>query len=166
MIDENFKIDTDQLQLFFAEGKGEHFYIKRNGSEVTIIYPPHTDFSQKQTWLTKVIIEILRKHAKSILPERLRTLAALHGFNYSGVRINSARTRWGSCSSKRNINLSLFLMILPSELSDYVLLHELCHTKEMNHGTRFWALMDKVTNHRSGELRNKLRHYPSPFRTQ
>lgn len=166
MIDENFKIDTDQLQLSLIVGKGEHFYIRRNASQVTIIYPPHTDFSQKQAWLTKVVIEILRKQAKLILPERLQTLAELYGFNYSGVRINSARTRWGSCSSKGHINLSLFLMVLPSELSDYVLLHELCHTKEMNHGPRFWALMDKVTYHRSGELRNKLRHFPSPFRTQ
>lgn len=166
MINENFRIDTDQLKLSFKAGKVQQFVVERNGIEIVILYPPATDFSQKQEWLTKVIIEILRKQAKLTLPKRLQELAELHGFNYSGVRINSARTRWGSCSGKKHINLSLFLMILPGELSDYVLLHELCHTKEMNHGPRFWALMDKVTNHHSGELRNMLRRYPSPFREQ
>lgn len=164
MIDHNFKIETDQLDLHFKEGKDEKFLINRDDKRIAIIYPPQTDFKAIQPWLMKVIMEIMRKQARLILTKRLQELASIHGFHYSGVRINSARTRWGSCSSKKQINLSLFLMILPSELSDYVLLHELCHTVEMNHGKRFWALMDKVTNHRSGHLRNALRRYPSPFR--
>ena len=164
MITQDFRIETDQLKLQFEQGKGERFLINRNKNNITILYPPQTDFEPIQEWLMKVIIEILRKQAKTVLPQRLQELAPIHGFNFSGVRINSARARWGSCSSKKHINLSLFLLILPQELSDYVLLHELCHTVEMNHGKRFWALMDKVTNHRSGQLRNALRRYPSPFR--
>ncbi|MCD8317436.1 MAG: M48 family metallopeptidase [Paraprevotella sp.] len=164
MIDNQFKIETDQLTLMFTEGTCETFLLRHQGEIIEIIYPPHTNFRQLQPWLFKVITEILRKKAKEILPTRLYQLAARHGFHYRSVSINSARTRWGSCSNRGNINLSLYLMILPRHLSDYVLLHELCHTKEMNHGPRFWACMDQVTQQQAKALRNELRHYPSPFR--
>ncbi len=164
MIDGNFKIETDQLSLSFTEGRGRNFFIRQGIGRVEIIYPPQTDFGKLQPWLFKVVTEALRKQAKAILPPRLRELASMHGFSHARVRITSARTRWGSCSARGNINLSLYLMILPLRLSDYVLLHELCHTRELNHGSRFWALMDKVTLRQSGALRNELRHYPSPFR--
>lgn len=163
MIDENFNIITDQLTFTFVEGKSPGFFIRHSPHRVEVVYPPHTDFGSLQPWLFKVVTEALRKQAKTILPSRLQELASLHGFHYTRVSINSARTRWGSCSSKGHINLSLYLMVLPLRLSDYVLLHELCHTREMNHGARFWHLMDEVTGKQSGVLRNELRHYPSPF---
>ncbi len=163
-IDGNFKIATDQLTLTFTEGRRREFFIRHTPRRVEIIYPPQTDFERLQPWLFKVVTEALRKQAKAILPPRLRELAARHGFHYTRISITSARTRWGSCSNKGHINLSLYLMILPLRLSDYVLLHELCHTREMNHGTRFWTLMNEVTRQQSGTLRNELRHYPSPFR--
>ena len=164
MIDANFKIETDQLELHLTAGTQSQFFIRHTPHRVRIIYPPHTDFTFLQPWLFKVVTEALRKQAKAFLPSRLHELAAAHGFNYTRVGINSARTRWGSCSGRGHINLSLYLMILPQRLSDYVLLHELCHTREMNHGPRFWALMDQVTQQQSPTLRNELRHYPSPFR--
>lgn len=166
MINEHFRIQTDQLSFTFIEGSKPEFLMNSKRGLVEIVYPPHTVFNtpQMQAWLFKVVIEALRKQARLILPERLQELAQQNGFNYTHLSINSARTRWGSCSSRRHINLSLFLMILPRHLSDYVLLHELCHTVEMNHGPRFWALMDKVTGQRAQTLRNELRHYPSPFK--
>ena len=164
MINENFKIETDQLALHFTEGRQKQFLVRHEPHRVDIVYPPQTPFDTLQPWLFKVITEALRKQAKAILPARLHELAGRHGFSYSRVGVNAARTRWGSCSSRGHINLSLYLMILPRELSDYVLLHELCHTREMNHGPRFWALMDQVTGRQAQRLRNALRHYPSPFR--
>lgn len=157
MIDADFKIETDQLCFRFVEGTSSRFLIRRKEGLVELVYPPQTDFPSMQRWLFKVICEVLRKQAKLVLPGRLDELSRLHGFDYTRVNINSARTRWGSCSSKKHINLSLFLMALPRKLSDYVLLHELCHTVEMNHGPRFWALMDKVTDEKAKALRAELR---------
>ncbi len=88
-------------------------------------------------------IEALRKEAKKILPQRLEELAKKHGFKYEKVAIKNAKTRWGSCSYRNNINLNLHLARLDSDLVDYVILHELCHTIEKNHSARFWALLHK-----------------------
>lgn len=100
----------------------------------------------------------LRKQAKAYLPGRLAELAAQHGFSYNQVRIKHNASNWGSCSVKKNINLNLNLMRLPAELQDYVMLHELCHLKYMNHGKEFHALLESVCpNHKT--LRTKLREY-------
>jgi predicted metal-dependent hydrolase len=101
----------------------------------------------------------LRLRAKTILPVKVDELAKNYGFKYKAVRINKGRTRWGSCSSKASINLSLYLMQLPMYLIEYVILHELCHTVEMNHGVRFWALLDRCTDGKSKDLRKELRQY-------
>ncbi len=101
----------------------------------------------------------MRIEAKRLLPPRLQRLAAQWGFRFSDVKIQSSKTRWGSCNSRRNINLSLYLLLLPPNLIDSVLLHELCHTVEMNHGPRFWALMDKVTQGNAQQLRREIRRH-------
>lgn len=113
-----------------------------------------------QTRLKKGIEHFLRLEAKRLLPPRLDFLANKWGFEYKDVKIQSSHGRWGSCSSKGNINLSMFILLLTPELADSVMLHELCHTKEMNHGPRFWALMEKVTEGRAKELRLKINKYP------
>ena len=100
----------------------------------------------------------LRRQAKAYLPGRLAELAAQHGFSYNQVRIKHNVSNWGSCSVKKNINLNLNLMRLPAELQDYVMLHELCHLKYMNHGKEFHALLESVRpNHK--ELRRQLRDF-------
>ena len=100
----------------------------------------------------------LRKQAKAYLPGRLAELAAKHGFSYNQVRIKHNVSNWGSCSVKKNINLNLNLMRLPAELQDYVMLHELCHLKYMNHGKEFHALLESICpNHK--ELRRQLRDF-------
>ena len=88
-----------------------------------------------------------------------KSLAQKYGFTYESVKINSSKGRWGSCSAKRGINLSYFLVLLPQHLIDYVLLHELCHTREMNHGEKFWSILNSVTSGRAHELREELRKY-------
>ena len=104
-------------------------------------------------------ISQLKTKALEYLPERLHTWASLYNFTYSSVKISKSKSRWGSCSSKKNISLSLFLMKLPSHLIDYVILHELCHTVEMNHGLKFWELLDKVCNGKAKALRKELKTY-------
>ena len=126
-----------------------------------IICPPNTDFENDklQEWLQKVIAEALRKNAKIILPQRLNALAVAHHFTFKGVKINSSEGRWGSCSSSKSINLSYYLILLPAHLLDYVLLHELCHTIEMNHGSEFWKLLNRATSNKALALREELKKY-------
>ena len=103
-------------------------------------------------------VEALRARAKASLPGRLAELASAHGFTYNKVFIKNNVSNWGSCSVKGNINLNLRLVNLPEELRDYVMLHELCHLKEMNHGPRFHALLESVCpGHRV--LEKELRLY-------
>lgn len=100
----------------------------------------------------------LRAAAKSYLPGRLRELAEQYGFEFNQVRIKHNVSNWGSCSSKKNINLNLNLMRLPSELRDYVMLHELCHLRQMNHGPEFKALLASVCPDWQ-QLRAELKEY-------
>lgn len=135
--------------------------LSRNGTEFTIGHPAEADLSQPQAkeLIKKAILNCMKTMARETLPSRLSQLAERHGFAYSSVKISSAQTRWGSCSSQRVISLSAYLMKLPPHLVDYVLLHELCHTVEMNHSPRFWALMDRVTGNMAHSLRAETRRY-------
>ena len=81
----------------------------------------------------------LRKKAKTYLPKRLEEIAQQFGYKYNKVALKFMKSRWGSCSFKNNINLNISLMTLEKELIDYVLLHELVHTVEKNHGEGFWS---------------------------
>lgn len=161
LIDLDYRIDTEYFKLSLVSGQQERFLAHSQRGEMQIICPPTADFTDEklQAWLRKVIEEALRRNAKILLPPRLSLLSARHNLPYESVRINSSRGRWGSCSSSRKINLSYFLVLLPAHLIDYVLLHELCHTREMNHGDRFWALLDSLTDGKALELREELRKH-------
>lgn len=96
----------------------------------------------------------LRKKAREYLPERLREIADSCGYKYNRVSLKYMKTRWGSCSFKNNINLNICLMTLENELIDYVLLHELVHTVEKNHGEGFWARL--LIHMPDARVRNKV----------
>ncbi len=89
-------------------------------------------------------IKLLTTRAKRIIPQRVRYYADLMGVKYGRITIRMQKSRWGSCSSKGNLNFNCLLMRTPDEIIDYVVVHELCHLKEMNHSPRFWAEMEKV----------------------
>ena len=96
--------------------------------------------SQRQAASSSVIID--KEKAKKKLTDRLHYLTEKHGFTYNKVIIRNQKTRWGSCSSKNNISLNMKLVLLPDELMDYVILHELVHTRIPNHSKEFWAELD------------------------
>jgi predicted metal-dependent hydrolase len=101
----------------------------------------------------------LRRQALQFLPARVAALAAQHGFSYSKISIKNIRSRWGSCSAQNNLNFSIYLMSLPDELVDYVILHELCHTLHKNHGVKFWALLDVVTGGKARQQAALMRKF-------
>lgn len=82
-----------------------------------------------------------RLQAKHHISGRVADFAAQYGFDYNGVTIKGQKTRWGSCSSKGNLNFNWRLMMAPSAAIDYVVIHELCHLRELNHSKRFWGLV-------------------------
>lgn len=85
----------------------------------------------------------LRKDAEKLLGIRLEELAAAHGFKYRNLSIKKLKSRWGSCSSKQEISLNFYLIQLPWRLIDYVIIHELAHTRHMNHSREFWQEVER-----------------------
>ena len=107
----------------------------------------------------KMRIEALRRAAKADLPERIARIAAQTGLRYGKMTVRASRTKWGSCTGRNDISLSLFLMKLPERLRDYVIVHELCHTVHHDHSPQFHALVDRLLGGRERELMRELRRY-------
>lgn len=94
--------------------------------------------------LTMEDIQKLADEALRVIPDRVAHFAPLVGVTYGRITVRNQRTRWGSCSSKGNLNFNCLLMLAPPGILDYVVVHELCHRKEMNHSPKFWAEVAKV----------------------
>lgn len=123
-------------------------------------------FKEKEAWILKHIEDIRQRKAEyelyaperltdneiheladkalKYIPERVAYFAKQIGVDYGNITIRNQKTRWGSCSSKGNLNFNCLLMMTPPEIIDYVVVHELCHRKEMNHSKAFWSEVEKV----------------------
>ncbi len=99
------------------------------------------DSFQVQSRLTAACEHALKKQSLQLLPARVKSLSERFNLPYSNLKIRKLTSRWGSCSTKKNISLSYFLIQLPWELIDYVILHELAHTKYLNHSSGYWDFM-------------------------
>lgn len=159
--DFNFKITTDCFQLRFEATTEKRFTLTSKIGEEIIHCPSTVNFKDErmQEWLHKVVCEALRKQAQLFLPKRLEYQAKRCNLPFNKVTIRGSRSRWGSCSSRKDISLSFYLLTLPLHLIDAVLIHELCHTVEMSHGPRFWALMDKYTDKQAKCLTAEIKRY-------
>lgn len=161
LISASFSVHTDLLSLHFEPGRMDRFVLRQEAGSVAVLYPPSFRFDdvRVQPWLRRVLVEVLRAQACMVLLPRFKMHMERTGLCPGRVVIKQVRSCWGSCSARRNINLSLFLMLLPARFADYVMLHELCHLKEMNHSARFWALLDGFTGGQAVDLRRELREY-------
>jgi predicted metal-dependent hydrolase len=163
---------TEQVHLTngHAIGKAHHVYLQAgsvtkpssriSGTNIIVRFPTNlepTDPSVQQL-AEKACLRALRTEAANLLPQRLEALARHHGYSYREVNIKQLKSRWGSCDSKQNIALNLFLIQLPWDLIDYVLLHELTHTMYMHHGPDFWAAMANKDK-RTPTLRKMIKSY-------
>lgn len=152
----------------------------RAGKPVSVTLPPYVSYAEadklvfeKLDWIRNEQVKLketqaqqrifseeeiarLRAQAKQFLPARVEFLAKKFGFSYSKITVKDIRSRWGSCSAANNLNFSIYLMDLPDDLVDYVILHELCHTLHRNHGVHFWALLDACTGGKARQLSARM----------
>lgn len=128
------------------------------GQTINVNSPKKLEDESVQQAAKRASERAIKKEAENLLPKRLELLAAQHSFDYSSVKVKRLASRWGSCSTHKIITLNYFLMQLPWSLIDYVLLHELVHTKHMNHSAAFWTEFEKL-HPRAKKTRDSLRHY-------
>ena len=154
-----------------AIGKAHHLYLQEDsmaqkikghlrGSEAIVVLPlgltPESTEVQKAA--RAICIRALRKESEQLLPKRLAELAKIHEFTFNKITIRQLKSRWGSCNQHHDITLNLFLIQLPWSLIDYVLLHELTHTKVLHHGPVFWKEFETHTPD-ARKLQREIRTY-------
>ncbi len=143
LIDEGMAIGKQRILRYEP---GETLRTRITNDELIIYVPPHAPMSsEKVQELAKAAIKrALKKEAGAVLPERLAFCAQKYGFTYTSVHCKSMRSRWGSCNNSKEITLNIFLMMVPWELVDYVIIHELAHTKHLHHGQDFWDEVEAI----------------------
>ena len=153
-------VKTRSFTIYFKKHPGK-FSLKQTKNQIVILYPEQSDLNDPEISgkINKVLTAVYRLEAKEHLPPRLAQLAANHGFKYGNISIRNNTSNWGSCSGRNNINLNLHLMKMPDHLIDYILLHELAHTRVKNHGPKFWKLLDSLTGNQASQLAKEVRKY-------
>lgn len=138
----------------------EHPYLKQKDKILYIAIPQLEDILQAhwQELIRTQIEEQLRREAKAYLIPRTYQIAKEKQINVGKVSVRKAKTRWGSCSGRNNISLSIYCMTLPDELMDYIIYHELAHVKEKNHSPAFWSHLETLLPG-AGKLDKALRAY-------
>ena len=126
-----------QIKLFLNEKRN---WIEKHWEKIQ----ERTEELEQLELFTMDEINELANKALVVIPEKVRKYAPIVGVTYGRITIRNQRTRWGSCSSKGNLNFNCLLMLFPDEVIDYVVVHELCHRKHMNHSAEFYAEVERV----------------------
>ncbi len=124
---------------------GSRLEVTRGKHVVTLYLPSSMDFDSypAQRFAFQELKHVLRYEANLLIPKAVNMEAEQLGLEYGAVRIKDARSLWGSCSTHRNLNFSLFVLLVPAQLRRYVICHELAHLTHMNHSVAFWRLVSQ-----------------------
>lgn len=146
------------LQIIASPKKTFRSYVTEN--RLVIYAPTHYKEPELQSKVTSAAKKLLQQQAEKLLPQRVSHIATTHSYKVRSVQIKSLQSRWGSCSSNNELVFTTFLMQLPWRLIDYVIYHELAHTKHHNHSTAFWQ---EVAKHLPDykERRRQLKKFPT-----
>lgn len=150
-------------RLYFAETPNATKIRTRIRDQGVWVYLPpgvNKNSAEARKAATKAATRVLMLQAELLLLPRLQTLAIEHGFSYRSASIKRLRSRWGSCNQHTDITLNCFLMQLPWELIDYVLLHELLHTKIMSHGAPFWLELENHVQNLAFKRKDIRKYHP------
>jgi predicted metal-dependent hydrolase len=164
-IDENFALKFFSFEVEISRNRLTQIYTNFRNGKLQISIPEQSDIYEEiiQDQIRRLIGIACRHEAKRLLPSMVEELAKRHNFRFAEVKINQSKSRWGSCSSRGSINLSYHCMLLPPHLLEFVILHELCHTREMNHSERFWAHLDNVSGQNAREFTQELKNIQTPI---
>ena len=160
IFDENTDFTTKNHKLVIVKKDIKKSFVSIKDGIVAVNFALCDDISapENQEKIRSAITEAFRVEAKDYLPQRVELLARKFGLKYRDLTIKNLSSRWGSCSGRNNINLNLHLIRLPYELIDYVILHELAHTREKNHSEKFWKYLCTLMPE-AIELNKKLKFY-------
>jgi predicted metal-dependent hydrolase len=157
---EGMRIGKAHRLYFIKSPSGTKPSVRVTPIKIRITYPITASIFDKdvQAAAERGAKKALSAEATHLLPQRLRDLATAHGFSFRSVHVKQLKTRWGSCDQNRDIILNYYLMQLPWNLIDYVLLHELTHTEHLNHSEDFWARFDQALPG-ARQIRKQLKPY-------
>lgn len=148
-------------RLVFEPGNVSRVSTRVNADgSIKVMYPKDLDITDTtvQSAAEKACIRALKLQAQNLLLQRISLLASQHGFSYRTVTIKRLSSRWGSCSNDQHVILNCYLMQLPWHLIDYVLLHELTHTRVMAHGPTFWTQLSECVPNLK-DIKKEIRQY-------
>ena len=140
-VEDSFLFFGSQIEVLINNlsfRKNYYFYFD-NKKQLTVIVPEENVLTKNELYHIW-----LKKEAQHYIPQRVSELAKKYGFEFNRVTIREQKSRWGSCSSKKNLSFNSKLLYFNHRIIDYELIHELCHLKEMNHSKRFWNLVNEI----------------------
>lgn len=157
---ENLPYNTKEHKLILNRSDKKDISVRVSDGKINVSYPAFliSESKEVQSAIRIGIERAFKIEAKKFLPVKVKLLAAKYGFEFNNLTLKNIKSRWGSCSRSKNINLSIHIMRLPDRLVDYVILHELAHTAEHNHSQKFWTLLDSVSGN-AKLLDKELRNY-------
>lgn len=152
---------TPMRRLCFVAEQVDEITVRISDEQISITHPSSLDYTsdEVQSAAREGITKALKIEAKQLLPPLVERIARENGFKYGRVTVRATRSRWGSCSADNNISLSIFLLCVPPHLCEYVILHELCHTKYKDHSPKFHKLLDELLEGKEKQYAQQLHQY-------